>query len=152
MNVRDAMVTDVRACRPDTTLESAAMMMWEGDCGSVPVVDQFGKPVGIITDRDIAMSSALSHKPLWEIVTTEVTNGRALYTCDLDDNIKSALKTMELQKVRRLPVINGTGQLEGILTVDDVVACAERGTRGKRTPDLSYDDAINTFKGVCKHH
>ncbi|MDE2089819.1 MAG: CBS domain-containing protein [Gammaproteobacteria bacterium] len=152
MKIKDVMVTNVKACGPDDKLESVAMVMWNNDCGSVPVVDIAGKAIGIVTDRDISMAAALNHKALWDMTPREIMNGRALHTCRTEDDIKSALKIMWAQKVRRLPVVDDIGQLQGILSVDDLVACAERGTRGLRAPDLSYDDTITTLKAVCRHH
>ena len=60
MNVGEIMTQAVKFCGPDSDLESVAMDMWNHDCGCIPVVDENGKPVGIITDRDIAMAGALS--------------------------------------------------------------------------------------------
>lgn len=152
MKVNDVMVRDVRTCDPDINLENVAMIMWNNDIGAVPVVDQSGRPFAVITDRDITMATALNHKPLWEMTPREVTQNRPLYTCNAQDDIKTALKIMWAQKVRRLPVVNGTGQLQGILSIDDVITLAERGIRGQGAPELSYDDAMNALKAVSKHH
>lgn len=152
MKVNDVMIRDVRTCDPDINLENVAMIMWNNDIGAVPVVDQSGRPLAVITDRDIAMATALNHRPLWEMTSREVTQNRPLYTCNAQDDIKTALKIMWAQKVRRLPVVNGTGQLQGILSIDDVIVLAERGMRGQGSPELSYDDAMNALKAVSKHH
>lgn len=152
MKVSDVMVRDVRTCNPETSLENVAMLMWHNDIGAVPVVDQNGRPIAMITDRDIAMTTALNHKPLWEITPLDAAQNRPLYTCDAQDDIKTALKIMWAQKVRRLPVVNGAGQLQGILSIDDVIALAERGIRGQGSPELSYDDAMSTLKAVSKRH
>jgi CBS domain-containing protein len=58
MTVRDAMSTTVRVCRPDTDLAAVAKLMWDHDCGFVPVVDPAGGIVEVITDHDICMASA----------------------------------------------------------------------------------------------
>lgn len=152
MQVQDVMVREVEACRPDNSLDDIAQRMWNCNCGSIPVVDDNGAPVGMITDRDIAMSAALSHKPLWDLKASEVTDGRAIHCCQEDDDIKIALKTMWAQHVRRLPVVSSNGNLRGILSIDDIVTHAARGTRGQPPPDLSYDDAITMLKGVCVAH
>jgi CBS domain-containing protein len=152
MFVHELMTHEVGTCGPDTTLESAAIIMWERNCGAVPVVDQAGTPVGVITDRDIAMSAAMTHKPLWEISVEEVLNGRHAYTCRANDDIKTAMRTMWAQHVRRLPVIDDGGHVTGILSVDDVAARAERGSRGAPPPPLSFDDAMTTLKSVAHHH
>ena len=49
MKIGDVLESDVKTCRPDDTLESLALMMWNHDCGSVPVIDASGTPIGIIT-------------------------------------------------------------------------------------------------------
>ena len=58
MKVRDLMTTDVKSCSSDTNLAAAASRMWEGDCGALPVVDDDGKFIGMIADRDICMAVA----------------------------------------------------------------------------------------------
>jgi CBS domain-containing protein len=152
MLIRDIMTRDVSACGLDTTLESAAAMMWQNNCGSIPVVDQGGVPIGIVTDRDVAMSAALNHKPLWELTAREVLDGRATFTCRGNDNVHSALRAMWAQHVRRIPVVDDGGHLEGIVSMDDVIARAERGSRGNTPPELSFDDAMTTLKAVAYHH
>ena len=151
MIVKEVMSDKVTTCRPDTTLEAAAILMWDGDCGTVAVVDDEGKVTGIITDRDICMAVALQHKPAGEIQVQEVMS-RHLFTCHPESDIMNALKTMSFQKVRRLPVINDSGQLEGIISIEDIIARADRGRRGIQTPELSYDDTMTTLKAICRSH
>lgn len=147
MKVREVMARDVKTCRPEDSLESSAMLMWNNDCGALPVVDSSGKPIGIITDRDIAMYSVLNHKPLWELRASDVTGSRPLYSCKENDDISAALKAMQTHRVRRLPVISDSGSLRGIISIDDVVARSE-----ERKSGISYLDTINTLKAVCVHH
>jgi len=152
MRVSEVMTPDVRCCTPQTDLETVAMEMWNGDCGSIPVMNEEGIPVGMITDRDIAMAGALQHKALRDITASEVINGHDVQCCKAEDTIDAALQAMTDRHVRRLPVIDDSGCLQGILSMDDVVACAERGKRGKGKPALSFADAMMTLKAVCKHH
>lgn len=152
MNVDEIMTPAVKACTLDSDLASVAMDMWNHHCGSVPVVDEAGKPVGIVTDRDIAMAGALKGEPLRNIKIGDVIQGHTLHCCRSEDSVQSALKTIWAESVRRLPVINGEGRLAGMLSVDDIVACAERGKRGHGVPVLSYDDAMNALKAVCRPH
>lgn len=147
MKVCDVMEKDVKTCSPDDTLEAAAMMMWNSDCGSAPVIDQSGTPIGIITDRDIAMSCALNHKPLWELRTRDVTNNRQLYTCNGNDDMRTALETLQAHRIRRLPVVDDAGHLQGLISIDDIVACSE-----EKMPGMSFQDTMNTLKAVCIHH
>jgi CBS domain-containing protein len=151
MIVKEVMNHEVTTCRPDTTLESAAILMWDGDCGTVAVVDDESMVIGIITDRDICMAVALQHKPASEIQVQEVMS-RHLFTCQPESDIMNALKIMSFQKVRRLPVTNDSGHVEGIISIEDLIARAERGRRGIQTPELSYDDTMTTLKAICRPH
>ena len=146
MNVCDVMHSPAECCYSETNLDAVAKLMWDHDCGAIPVVDSTNKPIGILTDRDIAMSSFLNHKPLWEIRSKEIAGNRQLFTCKSDDDIRIALETMEREKVRRLPVVNSEGELQGILSVDDIVFFT------KQDSDLSYDDTVGALKAVSIHH
>ncbi len=93
MKVRDLMTTDVKSCNSDTNLAAAASRMWEGDCGALPVVDDDGKFIGMITDRDICMAVATRPRLASDILVGEVTSG-AIYVCHPTDEVQFALKTM----------------------------------------------------------
>ena len=121
MHVNEVMHTPAECCTPETDLEAVARLMWDHNCGAIPVVDDSNKPIGMLTDRDIVMGSFLNHKPLWEISSKDVTNKRPLFTCNSDDDIRNAMITMEREKVRRLPVVDDKGELQGILSMDDIV-------------------------------
>jgi CBS domain-containing protein len=149
MIIKEVMNPKVTTCSPETTLEDAALLMWHGDCGTVAVIDDSGAAIGIITDRDICMAVAFQHKTPGDIMVRDVMS-RHLFTCQPDNDIMSALKTMSFEKVRRLPVTNGTGQVQGIIAIEDLIARAERGRRGIQTPELSYDDTMMTLKAVCR--
>src|SRR5262245_15334249 len=58
MKVKEIMTSDVKTCSLDTDLASAAKIMWEEDCGAVPVTDGGGSVIGMITDRDICIAAA----------------------------------------------------------------------------------------------
>ena len=152
MRVSEVMTREVLSCMPQTDLETVAMKMWDGDCGSIPVMDGSGTPIAMITDRDIAMASALQHRALRDINTEEVISGHTVQCCNTNDSIETALDIMITRHVRRLPVTDDNGYLQGVLSIDDVVASAKRGKRGEGKPDLSYDEAMTTLKAVCTHH
>lgn len=148
MKVKDVMTHDVKTCLPDTNLAEAAMIMWDNDCGVVPVVLRDGKVIGMITDRDICMAVATKNRRTSDVAVSEVFTGN-LYACKPDDDIHDALKIMRAEQVRRLPVINVYGALEGLLSLNDVVLRAQE-AKGRKA-DLSYEDAINTLKAICGH-
>jgi CBS domain-containing protein len=99
--------------------------MWDHDCGCIPVVDNEGKLVGMITDRDICMAAYTQGKPLAEIAVSTAMAPRA-YTCALTDSVGSAEKLMAAKQVRRLPVVDKQGRLVGLLSLHDI---ASRGSR-----------------------
>lgn len=75
MKVQDIMTADVETCRLDDTLDRPAAIMWERDCGVVPVVDDESRIVGMLTDRDICMAAYTQGRPLPEIRCRPLVRG-----------------------------------------------------------------------------
>ena len=148
MNVKEVMVKKVATCHMDTPLNSIAMTMWNNDCGCVPVVDEQNKPVGMVTDRDIAIGAALQHKPLWEITARDITNGRPVYNCGSGDDVHQVLDLMREHSVRRLPVVNRQGKLAGIVSFGDVIASADTSANA----ELPFSETAGMLKAVSGHH
>jgi predicted transcriptional regulator len=123
--------------------------MWENDCGILPVFAEGGKVVGLITDRDICMAANLNNRHLWNIAVEDVISGK-VYACKPEDDVRSALKTMKENKVRRVPVVARDGTLEGILSMNDMVLNAQD-EKEKKKPDLSYADVVTAYKSICRH-
>lgn len=149
MKVQDVMTGGVKSCGPDTNLAAAAMIMWESDCGAVPVLDDAGKVIGMITDRDICMAAATKDRGASRIAVGEVITG-SVFSCRPEDDLSAALKTMRNEQVRRLPVVGDDGGLRGVLSVNDVLLRAEA-AGGKKTPALSYAEVVDTLKSICEH-
>ena len=149
MKVKDLMTTSPAACTLTNSLADAGGMMWQNDCGILPVVAEGGKVVGLITDRDICMAAVLNGRNLTNIAVEDVIS-RKVFSCNADDDVRSALKTMQENKVRRLPVLNELGMLAGIVSMNDIVLRAE-GTKDKKTPEISYADVVNTYRSICEH-
>jgi CBS domain-containing protein len=149
MKVSTLMRKPAAYCCPETNLAAAAALMWDEDCGVLPVLEG-GKATSVITDRDICIALGTRDRPASEVAVREVTHRPAL-TCGVDDQIYMALKTMREGKVFRLPVVNGGGGLEGILSLHDVILWARRGDGADR-PGVSYDDVMNTLCAICRHH
>lgn len=127
-NVRSLMTTRVKACSPDDSLARAAQLMWESDCGIVPVTE-YGRVVGLLTDRDVCMATYTQGRPPGEIRAGSVMSKRVL-ACSADDSIGSALSLMAQNRIRRLPVTHDGGQLVGMLTLADIA----RWARATATP------------------
>jgi CBS domain-containing protein len=149
MKTQDVMTEAVRSCRPETNLAEAVRMMSEGDCGTLPVIEDSGQVIGMITDRDIAIAAGTRNQRPAEIQVREAMS-QTVYSSAPDEDIHTALKTMRREKVHRLPVVNDAGGIEGLLSLNDVALKAEK-FDGHKTTDLSYDDVVRTLKAVCEH-
>lgn len=149
MKVKEVMSTNPKVCMLGDNLSAAAGLMWDNDCGILPVVAEGGKVVGLITDRDICMAANLKNQRLSNLAVEDVISGD-VYACEAEEDIRSALETMQENKVRRLPVVAADGTLQGILSMNDVVLKADE-PKQKKAPELSYGDVVNTYKSICQH-
>lgn len=147
MKVQDVMVKDVKFCSPNTNLAAAAEMLWTDCCGTLPVVDDRGNVIGIITDRDMCIAIGTRDVKPSSTTVRDVSLPK-LFACAPDDDIHAALQTMAAQKIRRLPVIDKRGTLKGILSIDDVVLHAVK--TSTRFSDLTYENVVNTLKAICE--
>ena len=98
-------------------------LLWSGGCGALPVVNSNQEPIGIITDRDICVALGTRNRRPSELVAEQVMS-HAVATCRSTDDLHGALKVMRTRKVRRLPVVNEEGKLDGIVCVSDLIADA----------------------------
>jgi len=149
MKVQEIMTRDVEACSVDSDLATAAAIMWRNDCGVVPVVEEPDRRViGVITDRDICMACATRDRRPAEIRVAEVMSGQ-VFSCTPRGEVKTALRTMAEQRVRRLPVIGPRGALVGILSLKDIVLHAQRG--GTRTTGaITPADVLDAYRSICE--
>lgn len=122
MKVEQLMTRTVKTCGPHDPLNVAARIMWEHDCGCVPVVvpDEGGqRVVGMLTDRDVCMAAYTQGRPLAEIPAASAMS-EEVCSCTPADSIKSALKVLETKQLRRLPIVDAHEHLVGLLSLADV--------------------------------
>ena len=148
MRVQDVMTKTVASCHSDANLAAAAALMWEHNCGLLPVVGDHGNITGVITDRDICIALGTRNQLASKVRVSEVAYRPAVF-CNADDNIRSALKIMAKEKVRRLPVVNNEGTLVGLLSLDDVTLQARHHGDTDRPP-VSFEDVMNTLRAIYK--
>ncbi len=106
MKVEQLMTCDAKVCSEADSLNRGAQLMWEFDCGCIPVISANGegRVVGVVTDRDIAMAAYTQGKQLWAIpITTAMTH--KVTACHASDGISQAEALMRDNRVRRLPVL-----------------------------------------------
>jgi CBS domain-containing protein len=119
MKVEDVMTSDVAHCGPGDTLHGVAKIMWDHDCGCVPVVDASGVICGVITDRDICMAAYTQGRPLHEIAVS-VAMSKEPQSARPQDSIEHAQELMRRSRVRRIPVVD-EGRLAGMLSIGDIL-------------------------------
>ena len=148
MKVKAIMTSEVRTCLPQTSLKAAAEIMRETNCGTLAVTNADHQVVGMITDRDICLALGGNQPLASQIKVSEVISGK-VFSCDPGDEVKSALKTMRKKKVHRLPVVNKSGNLKGLLSIDDVLLHAGR-ANGKKNGKITYKAVVRAYQGICE--
>lgn len=108
----------VQPCAPSDNLSRAAQLMWELDCGFVPVCDRGGHLVGVVTDRDLCMATytkgqLLADIPVWSTMSTQVSCATP------ETTLSDVLVVMRQAQVRRLPIVDNE-RLVGVLSLSDI--------------------------------
>jgi CBS domain-containing protein len=147
MTVRDLQTSNVKTVSPDTDLAVVARLMWEGDCGAVPVVTDDRKVIGMITDRDICIASATRARPPAEIRAGEVITNHGVHAVKPDDDVRVAMRTMRKHKVRRLPVVDRDQRLAGIVSINDLAINASSSLPNS----VPAQEFLETFQAICAH-
>lgn len=149
MRVYSVMKREPRICSPETDLATAGRIMAQVDCGFLPVVDAGRRVVGLITDRDICLAVTLRDEVPSTMRVKDAISGE-VYSCTADEEVTEALNTMREFGVRRLPVLDLAGRIEGILSLDDVVLEA-RALGSEQFTGPFYSDIARTLKAICSH-
>ena len=118
MKVKDVMHRGVTWVEPGTSIREIARMMRDNDIGSVPVGDN-DRLVGIVTDRDIICRGIADGADMTALRAGDVMSKPIIY-CRADDDLEHALRIMEKNKIRRLPVIDENKRLAGMLALGDI--------------------------------
>ncbi len=118
MPVENLARSDVVTASTDESIENLASMMDDHSVGSVVIADD-DEPVGIVTDRDLTLEVvAAGESP--DGITAEDVMSADLCTIESDEGFYRATELMSEHGIRRLPVVDTSGQLEGIITIDDL--------------------------------
>ena len=121
MNVQSIMTPNPTCCTPDTTLPEVARMMADCDCGQIPVVDDLRtlRPVGVVTDRDIAIRAVARGKNPIELYARDVMSSPVV-TVHPETSLEEACRTLEDEQFRRIPVVDDDGACCGMIAQADI--------------------------------
>jgi CBS domain-containing protein len=127
MTIEELMTQLPATCGPDDTLREAAQKMAGSNCGCLPVTagDEPQRLVGMITDGDICMAAQLRGRSLEELRVRDAM-AREVRVCNPGDSLVEAKAIMQEAGIRRLPVLDESGRLLGVLSLADVAYEAER--------------------------
>ncbi|HEV2103572.1 MAG TPA: CBS domain-containing protein [Candidatus Acidoferrum sp.] len=148
MKVKEVMMGTPYCIPLEANLGMATELMWRGNCGFLPVVDAQKKVCGVITDRDICVALGTRNQTAGQVLVEEVVQ-RKVYACNPEDDIHVALQTMREGHVRRLPVVDFSGNPAGVISMDDLLLRAEPDRAGKE-PELSADEVVRGYRTIMK--
>jgi CBS domain-containing protein len=128
MKVKEIMHEGVECVAPDTPVELVARKMLDEDIGAIPV-RRDGRLIGIITDRDIALRAVAGGRDPYKLTAGDIMTS-SVTSCRDDAEVDDALQLMETRHIRRLPVLNESDSLVGMLSVGDVTGAMPRDVTG----------------------
>ena len=126
MKCHELMTPNPMSCTPENDVAVAINIMWDYDCGAVPVVKDLtsNELVGVVTDRDIAMhvvKHACVHPSQVKVSDCMAT---AVVACQMEDLVERAIQLMGENRIRRLPIVDSNGCCVGIISQSDLLSRA----------------------------
>ena len=121
LTAKDIMTANPVVCTPETSLQDVATMMWENDCGELPVMDSPNSrtPIGVITDRDIVCRGVAQGKDV-RVMTAGDCMSTPCVTVDADSPLEACIELLEASLIRRVPVVDDNGECCGIIAQADI--------------------------------
>ena len=148
MNVDQIMSIAAKTCRPSDTLHEVAQKMWDHDFGAMPVVNEAGQPIAMITDRDICMACYTQGKAPGEIPVSSAMSSK-IVTVRSNEAISTAEALMRSEQIRRLPVIGRRGELVGMLSLNDIATHSHTKKAALHREELGGDAITSTLAAIC---
>jgi len=142
MQVREIMSKDLVCCGPESPLTDVARLMADHNCGEIPVVDRgdSGKPVGVITDRDITCRTVARGRNPLELTAGDCMSSPVI-TVTTETALEDCCRTMEEHQVRRLPVVDASGACLGMVSQADIARAAPEKVAGHVLREVSRESS-----------
>jgi CBS domain-containing protein len=134
-SVNAVMTPNPASCEANTTVREVARLMRDNDCGEIPVVDAQGKPIGVVTDRDICLR-VVAHGGDGSTTAADAMSA-PVRTVQADSSLRDCVTLMENARIRRVPVVDGDGKLTGIVALADIVLAGRNKETAKVIKEVS---------------
>lgn len=148
MQTRDIMTENPACCAPETNIEDVAKLMADNDCGEIPVLDEQSRPVGVVTDRDIACRAVAQGKDPQRTAARDVMSSPVV-TATPDTSVEDCCAQMEQNQIRRMPVVDESGACCGMVSQADVARSASEHESAKLVRDVSEPTQEASRGGCC---
>lgn len=126
MKVQEVMSEHPECCTPEESLADAARVMWDRDCGFVPVVEAGSRTLaGVLTDRDACMAAWTKGRALRDVQVGEVMT-RVVVSCGPGDDAESAIELLREHQLHRLPVVDDERRVIGVFSISDAGSTLKR--------------------------
>jgi CBS domain-containing protein len=150
MDISEIRTRGVNFCGPKDTLATAAELMWNCDCGAIPVLGVSGKLEGVITDRDICLALATRKAVAPDVHVEEVMSGR-LDSCTTGDTVSHVLGIMREAQLRRIPILDLQGLYKGMVSVNDILE-GVRNLQCRATREALLQETMLTLMAISQRH
>lgn len=144
MLIANIMSRELKTCRQTDMLDRAVKLMWDYDIGILPVLDDFGMLVGVVTDRDACMAAYMQRQPL-HAVPASVAMTKHVVTCRPEDTDAHVAELMARHKVRRLPVVDDDDRPVGMISINDLALEMARGA------PIDEGEVAGTLAAISEH-
>ena len=125
MSVGEYCTKDVATARPGSSIREIAQQMTNDEKGCVVIVDSADRPIGVLTDRDIAMRVLRRRRNADTTVASDVMTEHPMRVREKTP-MPTALRRMRGEGVRRAPVVGARGKLVGLFTIDSALGAVSR--------------------------
>jgi CBS domain-containing protein len=144
MHVKELMTHPVVTCQIGDHLDVPARLMWEYDCGVIPVVGSEGRLEGVITDRDITMA-ALTKGQRLDQLPVEGAMAKHVLVVHPEEPVEAVERLMRDGQVRRVPVVDNAGRPVGLVSVNDLTRLTVKAKRSGVEHEL-----VETLAAICQ--
>lgn len=147
MRAGDVMTREVATVFPNDLVRYATRIMRDEDCGALPVVDSYGRMIGMITDRDVAVRLVADGYDASRAIVADCMTDE-VFACHVNDSLRECMDVMSRHQIRRLPILNDRDQVIGIVSQGDLsLHAAESRAREERQAFTETMGAVSEPSG-----